>query len=549
MINYNKKFVLVIIVILLIQGCSNFLEENNPSSVTDDFYNTKTGQEKLVVDIYTRFRDVFSTGELQYFGTDLYMAVTESPNERMFNGYDASFNSTADVVSSYWSNLYKIVQESNILLNRMSLDEDDITEDEYNTMTAEARFMRVLAYYYLVETFGPVPLYTEESDEIITEVERTSEQTIYAFMIDELTAIEGKLTMVGTEAGKISDGAVIHLLGKLYLTQAYKSFGTENDFTLAASAFDKLINDAEGSYSLLDNFEDVFDEDNQNNSEIIWAIQYGEVKEYAGSGNPQQGLFGINIVALEPELFDKVQADYSYMQRCYWVNPKAHELFTDPDIDSRYDATFQREFYVNNTSSEYYGELGIYFPKWNDKTDNDNGAINYYPFKEEGEYVWYPQSTALDVLTTGTDRMPIVKKFKDTKMDWGGIGTREDVVFRLADTYLLCAEAYLGAKQEGLALQRINTVRYRAAASASVKSSMEITSVDLDVILDERARELFGEHDRWFDLKRTGKLIERAYSYNIFVQKYNNLNENHLVRPIPQDEIDKLSGLTQNEGY
>jgi hypothetical protein len=78
---------------------------------------------------------------------------------------------------------------------------------------------------------------------------------------------------------------------------------------------------------------------------------------------------------------------------------------------------------------------------------------------------------------------------------------------------------------------------------------MEVSAINLNFILDERARELLGEHDRWFDLKRTGTLIERAKAYNIFVQKYNNLKLMHLVRPIPQDERNKVQGLDQNPNY
>ncbi len=544
-----SKYIRIIAVLLLLQGCSDYLEIDNPSAVTDSFYYTKTGQEKLLVDIYSKFRSVYNTGQLQYYGTDLYMAITESPDERMFNGYDQSFNSTAGVVGPYWKDLYRIVQETNILLTRISLDEEGMTEENYNSLIAQTRFLRSLAYYYLVETFGPVPLLIKEESSIITEVERTSEEEIYAFLVDELLAAKDVLPAVASEPGRVTNAAILHLLGKIYLTRAYKPFKQQTDFASAAKIFDELILDPKHNHYLLDDFAKVFDENNQNNAEVIWAIQYGEDKEYAGPGNPQQSLFGINIVALEPELFDKVQADYSLMQRGYWVNPRVHELFTNPEIDSRYDKTFQREYYVNNKSSEHYGELGIYYPRWNDGTDYSDKALRFYPFKKDGEYVWYPQSTALEVLTTASDRMPMLKKFKDTKMQWGGPGTREDVVFRMGDTYLLCAEAYLGAGNTNLALERLNAVRMRAAASPEYTQAMKLTEVNVDVILDERGRELLGEHDRWFDLKRTGKLIERAYRYNIFVQKYNNLNKNHLVRPIPQDEINKLSGLNQNEGY
>ena len=176
-------------------------------------------------------------------------------------------------------------------------------------------------------------------------------------------------------------------------------------------------------------------------------------------------------------------------------------------------------------------------------------VLFFYPFKQDDEYVWYPQSTALPVLETASDRMPMVRKFSDTKIQWGEGGSREDVIFRLGDTYLLCAEAYLGAGNKKLALERINSIRKRAAKDATAYEAMKLTDLDINVIMDERARELMGEHDRWFDLKRTQTLLTRVPAYNPFVVKYDNLNKNHLVRPIPQDERNKVDGLSQNEGY
>ena len=547
MIKTLKYSVCVIALCISFSSCSDFLQTKNPSEVTDLFYDTYDGQKALLVDIYSQYRSVFNTGELQYYGTDLYMAITESSDEKMFNGYDASFNGTAGIVSGYWSTLYKIVQESNTLLNRTKLTTPGMTQDNYNSLTAQTRFLRAMAYYYLVETFGPVPFYTNEQTSIITSVTRTPEVDIYNFMIAELNKITDLLPAKATEAGRISNAAVLDLLGKLYLTRAYKPYAESTDFDSAAVAFENVINNS--GYTLLPDFASVFDENNQNNNEIIWAIQYGSDKNYYGSGNPQQSLFGFNIVALNPDLFIANQTSYSYMERKYWVNPRVHELFTDPVSDSRYDDTFQREFYVNNNNSTDYSKLGIYFPRWNDNSGNSNGAVQYYPFKTTGVYNWYPQSTALAVLANGADRMPIIKKFKDTKMIWQGAGIREDVVFRLADTYLLCAEAYLGAGHADKALIKVNAIRTRAAVNAASVATMQLTSIDLNTLLDERARELLGEHDRWFDLKRTGLLIPRAKDYNIFVQKYNNLNEDYLLRPIPQDEIDRLTGLTQNKGY
>ena len=537
---FIKKSMTIISVMFILAGCSDFLNTENPSDVTDEYYNTMDGQQALLNDIYYTFRSVLSTGELQYYGTDLYMGVTATANERMFDGYDATFNSEADIVPDYWSTLYTIVQETNILLSRCSLETEDMTEDDYNSFITQAKFLRALAYYYLVETFGGVPFYTTEQTEVIKEATRTSEEEIYAYIISDLDSVVDVLDWDPEEQGKVSNAAVLNLLGKLYLTRAYKTYAISTDFENATEAFDRIID--ESNNELLSSYADVFDEDNQNNAEVIWAIQYGEDANYYGSGNSQQSLFGINITALLPDLFVSNQDDYSYCERGYWVNPRVHEFFTDPDLDSRYDVTFQRELYVNNEESEYYGELGIYYPTWNDDSGDDEGALYYYPFEEDGSYGWYPQSTALDILTDGSDMMPMIQKFKDTKMEWAGAGTREDIVFRMGDTYLLCAEAYYGAGQSATALKRLNTVRERAGVS-------DLSEIDLDVILDERARELLAEHDRWFDLKRTGKLIERAKEYNPFVAYYDNINENHLLRPIPQSEINLLDGLEQNPGY
>ena len=91
----------------------------------------------------------------------------------------------------------------------------------------------------------------------------------------------------------------------------------------------------------------------------------------------------------------------------------------------------------------------------------------------------------------------------------------------------------------------------RAAGSEENYEVLKIASASeltLDRLLEERGCELFGEHDRWFDLKRTGTLLTRA-RLNPLVEHYNNLSEIHLVRPIPYNERIKLKGLDQNEGY
>jgi hypothetical protein len=129
-------------------------------------------------------------------------------------------------------------------------------------------------------------------------------------------------------------------------------------------------------------------------------------------------------------------------------------------------------------------------------------------------------------------------------------GSRDYFVFRLADTYLLLAEAQLLAGKRAEALANINKVRERAAFAGKT-SAMTIKDADLtmDFIMEERARELAGEQIRWLDLKRWGKLVERVKLYNS--QATPNIKDVHNLRPIPQAQIDRSAngGFAQNPGY
>ncbi len=528
-------------------SCEGYLDAYDPSPAPIGIYNTKEGQEKLIVDLYSRYRNVFANYELQCYGTDMFLGCDESPLVAQFNGYSDDMSGLSPLIDGYWELLYKIAQESNILLNRCT---PEVAGSDYAVMTAKGRFLRALSYYYLVETFGPVPLLTKENtspSNIITEVTRNSESDIYTFMIGELTDILDVLPDKTTLGGELTNTAVKMLLGKLHLTRAYRDYADPTDTDLAIGYFEEII--AAKDYKLLNKFSDVFSEDNQGNEEIIWAIQYGTDKNFNGNGNASHTLYGFNITALYSG-FALNQKDYSAMQRGIWTNPRVHEWFRHPEKDSRYDATFKREFYYNDpTKVDTYGKLGIYMPRWNDTATDTKGAAYFHPFKDaSGNYTWYP---AMSLMKWSTDCMPMCQKFKLTKIEWGGKGTREDVVMRVADVYLLCAEAYLLKGDASSAMAHVNTILERAAGSEENYAALKIADVSemtLDRLLEERGCELFGEHDRWFDLKRTQTLLDRA-KLNPLVEHYNNLSAKNLVRPIPYNERIKLKGLTQNEGY
>jgi hypothetical protein len=127
-------------------------------------------------------------------------------------------------------------------------------------------------------------------------------------------------------------------------------------------------------------------------------------------------------------------------------------------------------------------------------------------------------------------------------------GSRDYFVHRLADTYLMLAEAEFRLGNQAASVAAINAVRVRAAAPGKA-DAMRVTSVDFNLIMEERARELAGELTRWMDLKRWNNLVERVKLYNTDAAA--NVNTIHYLRPLPQAQVDlsENGGFPQNNGY
>jgi starch-binding outer membrane protein, SusD/RagB family len=130
-------------------------------------------------------------------------------------------------------------------------------------------------------------------------------------------------------------------------------------------------------------------------------------------------------------------------------------------------------------------------------------------------------------------------------------GSRDYFIFRLADTKLLLAEAYLLAGKRVESLKEVNDIRTRAAFAGKTAAMQILDSqLNMDFIMEERARELAGEQTRWMDLKRWGKLVERVKAHNPQAAPY--IKDIHNVRPIPQSQLDRVedkAAFPQNTGY
>ena len=408
---------------------------------------------------------------------------------------------------------------------------------------AEVRFLRALYYFMLVQMFGPVHLTLEETRTVSTEARRVPVDTVYEAILADLHAAEPDLPYVPRDYGRVTKGAVQHVLAKVYLTRMRDTNTTADetaklqggDFANAAQYAQAVINS--GAYSLLPRFADVFRFGNDRNPEVVWAVQFTNDLLTTGQGNRGHLYF-----LMEYDILPGMRRDIANGRPFKRFRPTTFLLgLYDRTKDSRYDAQFTRAWYANNEASIPKDPQGVPLFQlgdtaiWLSDTDADTVLVGTRPYR-----IYTPK--------TYTNRVyPSLNKFHDgNRLSVNEErGSRDYLLFRLAETYLLAAEALLRDGRAAEALPFINAVRRRAAIPGQ-ETAMEITAVTLDTILNERARELAGESMRWFDLVRTHTLLERVQAHNPDA----NILPFHVLRPIPQTQIDRTSTpFPQNPGY
>ncbi len=530
----KRIYISLLAISLAFSSCQDFLEEENLSNVTtDSFYTTATGYENLVNANYSQLREIYGNEPWLFCaGTDMY-AEGRNAEPVGLSRY-TELNSSSDGVGLLYDQCYEAIQIAN-----MGIYYSDITEQtsELTAQLGQIKYLRANAFFLLVQTYGDVSLVTDYIQEPVLEFSRNSAEEVYSFIISEL---EEALDMVddGAYDGHVNKRAVQHLLAKVYLTRGYESFGSTADFSTAASYADAAI----GGESLTIPFEELWTPDNGMNSETIFSVQYDDASvttNPTGAGNQQAYYFGSYLGGSE------VAGDAPY--RSYTLCPTTYTIDLFEEGDERWDATFMVEIYdryFDYYDVEDHSTLSVahyYEPKW--YADDDTYMEDYiaaHPDVEYHEYGTYDAAVNpnLDYETI------VVKKFDDPDAPFASSSSTRDVIIaRLGETYLIAAEAYLQAGNEATGLARLNEVRERAGVADAT-----LAEFDLDYILDERGRELLGEYHRWFDLKRTGTLVDRASMYHYLIEESNFDGANgelKILRPIPQTALD----LNQNDDF
>lgn len=568
------------LIALTAQSCSDFLDESLVSDVSaGSYYTTAAGLEDAVDATYSFLREIHSNERaymLTVFGTDTHTNGADG-GYKSFNFYDNGLNPAVNILDQQWTFLYRGINQANAVLNR-SEAVTDMSDEIKTRRQAEARFLRAYYYFYLVQTWGDVYLTLEETIGAEVEAAPSPQSAVYAeAIIPDLEFAIANLPDEQSDYGRATKPAAEFLLAKAYLTRGYQPFGSATDFSEAETLFSNVIEDY--GFALMDSHEALWDQDNDVNPEIIWAVQYSTdlILNGGNNGVGNRGhLYFLMEYDIQPGMIRDIEGGRPF-KRFRPTDYMTTVWEETREIDNRYDQTYKHVYYSNNATS---------IPNW-EQVHVDNGArkadgslvtasdigTDRFTVGDTAIFVPGPGKDAewmtgkklqvrYNVITKlpaydgdpyfYTERLfPTLKKFMDPRrpaIQWER-GSRDWFVMRLADAYLLRAEARFNAGNAGGAADDINVVRTRAAKPGRV-AEMQITAadVDLDFILKERALEMDGEQARWFDLARTGKLVEYVRAYNPLGAA--NIQDYHIHRPIPQSQIDRtLGGYPQNCGY
>ncbi|MFC5623434.1 RagB/SusD family nutrient uptake outer membrane protein [Algoriphagus winogradskyi] len=532
----NILSIFAIALILVNTGCADFLEEDNRSNVTaEEFYATEEGYAALINSNYSALRNIYGKAPWMFMsGTDLY-EEGRSPEPQGLSKY-SQLNSSSEGVDFLYTNSYKAIQLANTAIYYADKTAPSPNIAQY---VGEVRFLRANAYFLLVQSYGGVGIITDFIAEPILSFDRSSAEEVYSLIISELEIAMNEVSF-GDYTGRVNKRAVENLLAKVHLTRAYEDFAESDDFAKAASYAENVI----AGQGLNLSSEELWTPGNDMNEEVIFSVQFspGSISSDPSEiGNQQQNYNGPYLGGSE------VAGNAPY--KTYNLLPTRFALDLFEETDERWYSTFMTEMYVRYY--DYYDVADkssltvrdFYEPRWFTAQD----SIDYMAAHPTAIYHSYGTTDPVGGIISGDRATMIVKKFDDPNSLFAGSGngssTRDFIISRLAETYLVAAEAYLGLGEAAKGLEKLNVVRQRAGVADATMSDF-----DLDYILDERARELLGENHRWFDLKRTGKLIERASAYNSWITPANfqgaggNLK---ILRPIPQAALD----LNQNKDF
>lgn len=569
-----KKIIFIIVFLagFGVTSCDQSLSEMPKDFASpENSFTNKAGFDAALANIYLNIRsqmyigngDNWASFDLLGFDADLgdLKVNNTTYNESIFWN---TLNVDSDYARKWWSRYYNWIFQANTIIGRAEEPTAKWTsEAEKNAIVGEAKFLRAFAYHFLANMYGGVPLVLQETKGPKFDFTRASQTEVYKQCKSDLEFAAQNIPAVdAVKGGKASKEAVNHLLTEVLISMkdyqgaidAASSVINSPNMGLMTTRFGAWKNftftgyDFKGPYMPWgDVYFDLFQDGNFNwkdgNKECIWNIQQ-DLKILGGGNdaNTSGGLFGMERWWGPDAWREKDTKGVTNFLKDTLIGRPVGIIIVSGYADStiwKYkgdwnkdirnsEYNIQRTWYWVNPASTYYGmpitpaNMGTpsnAATKLTPQYKKFVSAVHYHQFQDAASKQWHDNGR--------------------TYKDW--------YLMRLAETYLLRAEAYLLKGDKQKAADDINVIRNRAKATPVTAGE-----VTIDLILDERARELYGEEFRANTLMRMGKLVEYLNKYNGAVKSKGQTIADHKNKlPIPRSEIEANKGavLEQNPGY
>lgn len=504
-------FIKIQLIILLLIGCSkDILQETPPHLLSSEtLFNDLNGFEAGLNGLYNLAR--YAAWDREIFENVLNgvdnMASNYDRGQVYFNWGPTNSPASSDL-KKVWEWLYETINAANTIISRAENENIDwhgggvAPEENKNRIIAEARAIRGWCYRRLAYSWGDVPLNLSESlgSSIRTDWERTPRAEVRRQVISDLHFAQKHVPVEGSLQGRLTKGAVQTFLADMYLAINKPDSALywanqvidEPAYYLVTERYGVRLDDPEGNA-----FGDMFKEGNQNreqgNTEALWVWQF-ELYSVDGQGSrlsrSHTGNYNVWVI-------DGVRAlQYTYERggrgKSYFAPTKWWIESYEPQ-DVRASNYILRKFFILNDASVQ------------NPPDILPPGYNY------GDTIWLNWEQDLSRDYRDRPDWPYSRKAEGTDPNNARSGWcwHDQIYLRLADTYLLKAEAQYKLGHPEQAAATINIIRERSNATPVTGAD-----IDIDFILDERSRELFLEEDRRFTLLRTGKWLERTALYN-----------------------------------
>ena len=587
----KKYLILSMFAAFLLTGCNEdkFLEEKPLDfNSASNSYETAADYDAAITELYFLTREEFyttydRTTDLSKFAD---MWITADP---LKSNVVADLSPSGAMAKFYWDENYKLIAQANTVISRLP-NSSKLTDDEKKVYEAKARFFRALAYRTLVLLYGDVPLQLEEVSTPKTDFVRESKDKVKAQVVEDLEFAAANLPEINT----VKDGEISKPAANMLLAEMYLATGDNDKAINAASAVINnpnlaLMKNRFGSQAKEDGdvFYDLFRPNNQNrasgNTEGIWVIQFETNIEGGGNNTSHHfwdpgSFWGERFFAPQVDKFQLIKPDGTRLQLFDWpigdmtggrgigthyaTNHLYNEIWADDFDDMRNsEYNWPRRFKIHRTNVlDDNPELQAAMP--DGYFDLENTVLPDGWSMETGFAGGVAATTQLPnrfmcgystKMTTPFHHPDAQYENKETYKlaGTGGKTFTDQYFFRLAEAYLLRAEAYVNKGDKNKAADDINELHKRANAKPCTADQM-----NLDYILDERLRELTCEEKRRLTLSRVGKLAERIKKYNpYFSAAYSADNKDYDAHfdllPIPLSAIqaNKDAKLEQNPGY